>query len=232
MTEPIRNQIIMQDVRLARVSLTRPFQSRTPQVDAKTGAPKKDKYHIDAIFAQTHPQFAALQEIIRNVATAAWKEQTQQTLDMIKGNNQRFCLQRGDLYRPGKEEYKGLLYISAGNEEQPTIVVTENGINIANRHTPAQLAMPNPPALLTPAHPLWPYAGCRANVHLQFYTYKFNNSPGFGCGVLGVQFYNHGQRLSGATVSSGAEFGIVPGAADGAPPTTSNAAPTGGDGLI
>ena len=223
MAETVNNQIIVNNVRLARVSLTRPFQSKTPQVDAKTGQPKKDKYHIDAIFAQIHPQFADIQAVIRNVAFAAWKEDTQQILDMIKGNNQRFCLQKGDLYRPGKEEYKGLLYISAGNEEQPTIVATVNGVNVANRNTPV---------VLTPADPQWPYAGCYANVHLQFYTYKFNNSPGLGCGVLGVQFYNHGKRLSGATVSSGSEFGIVPGAADGAPPSTQAAAPTGGDGLI
>lgn len=223
MADVVRNQIILNDVLLDRVSLASPFKSKVPQIDAKTGAAKADKYHIDAILATTHPQFGALQEIIRGVAAAAWKEQAQQNLDMIKGNNQRFCLQPGDQYRPGKAQYAGKVYLSAGNEEQPTIVVTENGVNISNRNTPV---------VLTPAHQSWPYAGSQCNVHLQFYAYKFNNSPGLACSVLGVQFFKHGTRLKGASVSSGAEFGIVPGAADAPPPGGGAPASGGGAGLI
>jgi hypothetical protein len=232
MTETISNQIIVNDVRLGNCSLASPFKSRTPQIDAKTGLARKDKYHIDAILAEIHPQFPAIQAVIRGVATAKWKEKTQLVLDMIKGNKMRFCLQRGDLYRAGKPGYEGLLYISAGNEEQPTIVVSENGVNIASRYTPAQLQLPEGARgpLLTPAHPLWPYSGCRANVHLQFYTYGDDGNPGLGCSVLGVQFYNHGVRLGTSRVSSGSEFGIVPGAADGPPPSTP--AQTGSSGLI
>jgi len=33
----------------------------------------------------------------------------------------------------GKPAYAGMLYISAGNSDQPTILVTENGVNISNR---------------------------------------------------------------------------------------------------
>ena len=233
MTETtVTNQIIVNDVRLGNCSLASPFKSRTPRVDPKTGQPLKDKYHIDAILAPNHPQFDAIRAVIRGVATAKWKDRTQLVLDMIQGNKMRFCLQKGDLYRAGKPGYEGMLYISAGNEEQPTIVVTENGANIANRYTPAQLQLPEGarPPLLTPAHPLWPYPGCRANVHLQFYTYGDDGNPGLGCGVLGVQFYNHGTRLAASRVSSGAEFGIVPSAADGAPPVTRS--PSGSDGLI
>lgn len=225
MSETVKNQILVNDVRLARVSLTQPFRGRNQQPDPKTGK-VKEKYHVDAIFAQAHPQFGAVQEVIRGVATAKWKENTPQILEMIRGNNQRFCLQRGDLYRPGKPEYAGLLYISAGNEEQPTLVASINGVNVANRLMPGQ---PPSTRVLTPADPQWPYAGCYANVHLQFYTYDYNGSPGLGCGVLGVQFLRHGERLKSAAVSSGSEFGVVPSDADGAPP----AAPqSGGAGLI
>lgn len=223
MTDVVKNQIILNDVLIDRVSLASAFKSKTPSIDPKTGVAKADKFHVDAILGTTHPQFAELQTLIRGVAAAAWKEQAQQTLDMIKGNNMRFCLQPGDQYRPGKPQYAGKVYISAGNEEQPTIVVTENGINIATRNTPV---------VLTPAHPSWPYAGSQANLHLQFYCYKFNNSPGLACSVLGVQFYKHGTRLKGANVSSGAEFGIVPGAADAPPPGGGVPAGGGGAGLI
>jgi hypothetical protein len=219
MTETLSNQLIVNNVRLARVSLTKPYVGKNAAVDPKTGK-VKEKYHIDAILGRDHSQFQAVQDIILRVATAAWKDQTAQTLEMIKGNNQRFCLQKGDLYRAGKPEYAGKVYISAGNEEQPTIVVTRDGINIANRGTPV---------VLTPSDPCWPYAGCFGNVHLQFYTYNFNGSPGLGCGVLGVQFYSHGERLKGSSVSSAGEFGLVPADADSKAPGSSA---TGTGGLI
>jgi len=218
--ENVPRQIKMDNVRLLRVSLTKQYIGKDAKIDPTTGK-QEGKYHIDAVFAPSHPQFPELQNLIRGVATAKWKEQTQQTLDMIKGNNQRFPLQRGDQYRPGKPAYAGMLYISAGNKDQPTILVTENGVNIANRNTPV---------ILTPSHPCYPYEGCYANVLLEFYTYLYGNSPGLGCSVLGVQFNKHGERLRGSSVASGSEFGLVPADADGAP--AGAVAPSGGQGLI
>jgi hypothetical protein len=222
-TEIVNRQIKMNDVRLLRVSLTKQYVGKDAKIDPATGQPA-GKFHIDAVFKPTHPQFPEVQTIIRNIATAKWKELAQQNLDMIKGNNQRFPLQRGDQYRPGKPDYAGMLYISAGNKDQPTIVVTENGVNIANRDTPI---------ILTPSHPCWPYDGCYANVHLEFYTYVYGNSPGIGCSVLGVQFLRHGTRLRGSSVSSAGEFGLVPADADAAPAgNTAVSSLTGGAGLI
>jgi len=226
--EVVSKQIKLDNVRLLRVSLTKAYVGRDAKVDPATGK-QEGKFHVDAVFPPTHSQFAALQTLIRNVAQAKWKEQTQQTLDMIKGNNQRFPLQRGDQYRPGKPDYAGMLYISAGNKDQPTILVTENGVNISNR-PPGGLGQSQ--AVLTPSHPCWPYDGCYANVLLEFYTYLYGNSPGLGCSVLGVQFAKHGERLRGSSVASGSEFGIVPGDADAAPAGAAAAAATGGAGLI
>lgn len=219
--QTVKKDIILNDVLISRVSLTTPFHPKNPQIDSRTGQPKPDKYHVDAIFSPTHPQFAELEALIYGVAQDGWHDKAQQNLAMIKGNNQRFCLQRGDQYRPGKPEYAGMLYISAGNETQPTIGYTKNGVNIFNRGTPT---------MAVPSDDMWPYAGSKCNLHLQFYTYDFNNSPGLGCGVLGVQFYQHGQRLTGQTVSSGKEFGLVLGQADKAAPGTVGAAQIGGVG--
>jgi len=191
MTEAnIQKTILMNDVRILRVSLTKPYTGKDAKIDPATGK-AEGKYHIDAVFPPTHKQFTELQNVIRGVATARWKELTQQTLDMIKGNNQRFPLQRGDQYRPGKPAYAGMLYLSAGNKDQPTILVTENGVNLTNRGQPA----------LVPAHPNYPYEGSYCNVLLEFYTYLYGNSPGLGCSVLGVQFNRHGERLKGSSVA-------------------------------
>lgn len=225
-SEVVTKQIKFNNVRLLRVSLTKPYIGKDAKIDAATGK-AEGKFHIDAVFPPTHPQFPELQQLIRNVAQAKWKEQTQQTLDMIKGNNQRFPLQRGDQYRPGKPDYAGQLYISAGNKDQPTILVTENGVNISNR--PSGLGSGT---VLTPSHPCWPYDGSYANVLLEFYTYTYGNSPGLGCSVLGVQFAKHGERLRGSSVASGSEFGLVPQDADAAPGASAPAAATGGAGLI
>ena len=216
----VNRQIKLDNVRLLRVSLTRPYAGRDAKIDPATGKPE-GKFHIDAVFPPIHVQFPEIQTIIRNVAAAKWKDKAQQNLEMIGTNNQRFPLQKGDQYRPGKPAYAGMLYISAGNKDQPTILVTENGVNIANRNTPV---------LLTPSHPCWPYEGCYANVLLEFYGYEYGNSPGIGCSVLGVQFAKHGERLRGSSVASGSEFGLVPADADSAP--AGAAALAGGAGLI
>lgn len=228
-TEIVNKQIKLNNVRLLRVSLTKQYVGKDAKIDPATGK-AEGKFHIDAVFPPSHPQFPELQALIRGVAQAKWQEQTQQTLDMIKGNNQRFPLQRGDQYRPGKPAYAGMLYISAGNKDQPTILVTENGVNISNRPSGGGLGQPAP-VLLTPSHPCWPYDGSYANVLLEFYTYTYGNSPGLGCSVLGVQFYKHGTRLRGSSVASGSEFGLVPQDADAAP-AGAVAAQTGGAGLI
>lgn len=233
-TEVVNRQIKLDNVRLLRVSLTKAYTGKDAKIDPTTGK-AEGKFHIDAVFPPSHPQFPALQALIRAVATEKWKEQTQQTLDMIKGNNQRFPLQRGDQYRPGKPAYAGMLYLSAGNKDQPTILVTENGVNISNRPS-GQAGLGQPaPVLLTPSHPCWPYEGSYANVLLEFYTYVYGNSPGLGCSVLGVQFAKHGERLRGSSVASGSEFGLVPTDADKAPAGAIGGAvapPVGGAGLI
>src|ERR1700676_4251445 len=228
MAENFSRQIKMNNVRLLRVSLTKPYVGKDAKIDPTTG--KADgKFHIDAVFPPSHPQFPELQQLIRGVATEKWKESTQQTLDMIKGNNQRFPLHRGDQYRPGKPAYAGMLYISAGNKDQPTILVTENGVNISNRPSSG---LGGTPVLLNPSHPCWPYDGSYANVLLEFYTSLYGNSPGLGCSVLGVQFAKHGERLRGSSVASGSEFGLVPQDADAAPAGAAAPVSTGGAGLI
>lgn len=212
-----QKQIILRDVLLNRASITTPLVDKKGEIDPKTGK-VKSKYRVHLLFPEAHPQFKEINALLLAVATAAWKDQTPVILEQIKLNNQRFCVQRGERWYPSEPAYKGMIYVSAGNKDQPTIVATVNGKNVATRGTE--------PNILTPSSPQWPYSGCKVNAHLEFYTYDFNGK-GLGCSVLGLQFFEHGERLRGSTVSSGSEFGIVPAQADGAAPTQS-----GGAGLI
>lgn len=213
--------VMMNNVRLDRVSLTTPFKSPNPSIDPKTGEKRPDKYHVDVIFAPNHPDFAAVQAAIRAVAQKRWGEHWQVRLKVAEKSNKTFCLQRGDEYRPGKPQFAGKLYISAGNLTQPTIVATIDGKSVSNRGT-------IPP--LTPADDKWPYSGCYANVQLEFKAYDVSGG-GVKADVLGVQFLKHGERLAGASYSSVSEFGIVPEDADARAPTTA-AEDDGGGGLI
>jgi Protein of unknown function (DUF2815) len=177
MTETVVSQVLVNDVRLARVSLSQPYIGESSKVG---------KYHADVILPPNHPQIEAIKTVIRAVAAKKWKEDAGAILAQLATLNKKYCFQRGDLWRPNRPEYEGMLYINASNLEQPTIVATENGVNIANRGTPV---------ILTPSHPNYPYAGCRANVILSFFAYTMGGN-GIGAQLMGVQFLRHDTRLT------------------------------------
>lgn len=210
--------LLVQDVRLARVSLIRPYIGKDAKVDPATGK-QMGKYHADCIIPPTHPQLARIKELMRAAAVKKWKGEAEQFLTQIAAQD-KLCLHRGDITRAGKPEFAGMLYISASNDIQPNIVVTDNGVNLSTQD-----------GSLTPAHPCYPYAGSRANVILDFWGYAHpTGGKGISCTLMGVQFLRHDVRLAGSSVASTSEFGLVAGEADGAPPAQTAA--TGGNGLI
>jgi Protein of unknown function (DUF2815) len=176
-TESVVNQVALNDIRLARLSLAQRYIGEYGKVG---------KYHADVILPPHHPQIEAIETAIRAVAAKKWKEDAPAILAQIAPLNTKYCFKSGDLWRPNCPEYAGMVYINASNVEQPTIVVTENGVNIANRGTPV---------ILTPSHPNYPYAGCRANVILSFFAYTMSGN-GIGAQLMGVQFLRHDTRLA------------------------------------
>jgi hypothetical protein len=232
MTEYTPLQIQLLGVRIARVSLANPFVPRNAPIDPATGKPKGN-YHVDGIIEDTHPQLPAFKELMRAAIVRKFGDQADVVTQQIVANN-KLCLHRGDIDRPGKPEYAGKLFISCNNPIQPTIVVTEPG-NV-------QIATNGTPIVLTPAHPLWPYAGSMANLILQVFAYEHTGTKGVSANVMGVQFAGHGERLRGPSVASVGEFGFAPTGADSPPPgaaggfagSTPAAAPTAsrGAGLL
>jgi len=220
MTEAVSNQIMLYDVILNEAFIVTPYKGRKAKIDPATGQPI-GKYLAKFILPETHPQLEAFRQLQRDAIAKKWPDATVAEAKKVQiGANNKAALHRGDVDRAGKEEYKGKLFISTSNSEQPTIVVTENGINIATRGTPK---------ILTPAHPLFPYNGCRVNVHLEVFAYE-NEGTGVSAKCLGLQFLNHGTRLQGSSVSSASEFKPVVNDAGSPPPSTQAA--QGGDGLI
>lgn len=220
MAETVSNQIILQDVRLARLSITTPYIGKDAAIDPTTGK-AVGKYHADLILGPNHPQLEAFKTLMRQAVMKKFGDQWEVALEQIRTSD-KTALHRGDVNRAGKPEYAGQLYISANNDDQPTIVVTENGVNIANRGTPV---------VLTPSHALYPYPGSYANVQVSVFAYSHpKGGKGVSAQLMGLQFLRHGTRLQGSSVSSAGEFGLVAGAADSAPPASAGA--KGGEGLI
>jgi hypothetical protein len=200
------------------VSLIRAYIGKDAKVDPSTGK-QIGKYHADCIIPMEHPQRPRISELMRAAAVKKWKGEAEVFLTQIVAQD-KLCLHKGDITRAGKPEFAGKLYISASNEVQPNIVVTDNGVNLSTQD-----------GSLTPANPSYPYAGCRANVILDFWAYSHpTGGKGISCTLMGVQFLRHDVRLAGSSVASTSEFGLVAGEADGAPPA--KVAATGGSGLI
>lgn len=209
--------LILQDVRLARVSLLRPYIGKDAEVDPATGK-AKGKYHADLILSLTHGQLPRIKELMRAAAVKKFGSDVEAVLQQIVAQD-KLPLHKGDINRAGKPEFAGKLYLSASNEFQPNIVVTDSGVNLSTLD-----------GSLTPGHPLYPYAGCHANVIIDFWAYSHpKGGKGVACTLTGVQFLRHDARLAGSSVAATSEFGLVAGEADSAPPAQPT---TGGSGLI
>jgi hypothetical protein len=216
-TEPL--SLMLLDVRLARVSLIRPYVGKDSPIDPITGK-AVGKYHVDAILLTTHPQLQKIKDLMRLAATNLFKNETEQALIQMAAQD-KLALHRGDITRAGKPEYAGKLYLSASNDVQPTVVVSENGVNLSTE--------PGSPTPLAYSHPSFPYSGSHGNLIVTFRAYNHpKGGKGISCYLKGVQFVRHDARLAGASVASAKEFGIVASQADAAPPTQVS----GGEGLI
>jgi hypothetical protein len=213
-TEEKRKTFMLMGVRAGQyVHLITPRQGK-PYEDGTLPPPK---YELELIVPRNHPQFQALKDEQRSAVQRAFGTEWEAKLTGLAARD-RVLLHNGDATRIGKPAYAGMAYISAKNTEQPTIIVSEGGENIATRGTKR---------VLLPSHKHWPFAGCMVNVELDIYAYK-KSGGGVTATALGVQFAGDGQRLGNAQVSSAGAFGIVATDVDGAAPTQSSAS----DGLI
>ncbi len=210
-----QGQLVFVPVRLGRAWLTTPYKGK-PDRNGKIPDPK---FRVELIVPFDHPQLAEIKLKQRAAAEKKFGSEAQQKL-LIAETQDKLAIHKGDVTRAGQAEYAGALYLTASNKEQPTIVATDvTGLQMANRGSPN---------VLLPSHARWPYAGSYVCAHLDFFAYQ-NEGTGISAGILGVQFVRDGQKLQGAFVSTGSEFGLAPADADGAPP----AAPvTGAGGLV
>lgn len=202
-TEKVNSVFTMDDVLLSFVFVYKPYK-------ANDG---KETFTAHGIFLPDHKQLKALNQVIRDVARVKFKDETDAVLEQLKAQD-RLCIHRGNISKPGRAEYKDKLFIStsrnAADPPAPSAVATVNGANMV---TDAR-------------HPLAVYSGCKGRI--MFNVWAQNNTGDKGgkrinAGLMGVQFLDHGPRLSGSgRVASATEFGIVATDADAEAPGASN----------
>lgn len=201
-TEKQNTDILINNCRLSYFFGFKPYE----------GDDGSSSYCSHLIIPTNHPQLSALQALMRKAAVDTWKDKAEEVLQQLKAQD-RLCIHRGDISKPGQDAYKGQLYISTSSKIKPRIVASVNGINQE----------------VGEDHALACYSGCKANAIISIWAQNNKFGKRINAQLMGVQFAGHDQRLSGAgRVASIDEFGIVATDADAAAPSAGG----GGDGLI
>lgn len=160
------------------------------------------KYCAHAIIAVDHPAVAAIKAAMRKVAVERWKNKAEEVLQQLAAQD-KLCIHRGDVNKPGQEAYAGKLFVSASNDRQPKIAVTLNGVTQE----------------IDKSSDYAPYSGCIANVIIDVWAQDNKYGKRINASLTGVQFKKHDTRLSGGgRASSLDEFEVDPADADAAPP--------------
>lgn len=165
-------------------------------------------YTTHWIFEETHPQWGELQQLIITTAQDGWKDKWQEYLAAAKGQD-KLCVHRGDISKPGIDVYKGKLFVSASRkvDDPPMTIVDESKrpITIASGKL---------------------YSGAWGDIAINLWAQ--NNSFGrrINAEILGVQHVRHDTKLSGGgAIAKADEFKVYGKDADAQAPA---ADPAGG----
>lgn|SRR5487761_133542 len=191
-----RQQMTLLGFRTSYLYVFRPYQGE----DGKEGG-----YSAHLIFGEDHPQFPEVDAKIRAVAKAFWKDKAEEVLAQLKAQD-RLCIHRGDINKPGQEAYKGKLFISANNKTRPTVVDSRG-------------------APLTAADDKV-YSGVWVNAIVTFWPQSHQKfGKRINCELNGIQRVRDDTRLSGGGRAARTdEFPVVAEDADGAAPAVAGSA--------
>jgi hypothetical protein len=188
-------QFLLLDVRCSYLYVFKPY----------TGEDGKSSYTAHLIIPPDHKQLPDLKARMRKVATAAWGAETDEVLAQLTAQD-RLCLHRGSVNKPGAAAYKDMLYVSANSKSKP---------NVYDRNRQQ----------LTEAEGR-PYSGCKINAIISIWAQKGGKwGRRINAELVGVQFWEDDERLSGAgKVAVADEFPLAADEADAPLPAASSSA--------
>jgi hypothetical protein len=157
----------------------------------------KPKYTAHLLMAPDHPDLKRIAATIERVGQAKqWKGGLTwtQVKTQLKAQD-KLCLRKGDVSKPGMPEYAGLYFLACNNDKRFTIIDGDR--------TPLR------------AEDGRPYSGCYANAIVDIYAQDNEWGRRINATITGVQFVRHGDSFGGgAAPAQPEEFGIVAESAD------------------
>jgi hypothetical protein len=190
-----------QTVHLSNVRLSY-FYGFEPYKDKKD--PTKVSYCSHFIMPPDHPDIEKVRAAQRLAALGLWKDGAQAMLESLAAQD-RLCLHKGNISKPGVDGYKDMFYVSGSSKKRFTIVDGDR-------------------SPLTAADGR-PYSGCYANAIIQIWAQQNEWGKRINAQIAGVQFLRHGESFGGGRIAAPDEFGTVSSAgADSAAPAAAGAA--------
>lgn len=174
-------KVKLNNVRLAFPQL---FEAKTVNGEGKAA------YSASFLLAPDHPAVAELKKAMMDVAKEKWGEKWEEVVKSLKASD-KLALHDGD----AKSQYQGFagnLYISARNEQKPTVIDANKSPLTASDGRP--------------------YGGCYVNALVDVWAQSNNYGKRINASLMGVQFAGDGDRFSGAGVADVDDFEAVAGA--------------------
>ena len=186
------NTILLENGRFSYTYVYKPYRNEDGN----------QSYTTHWVFPENHPQTAALFALIRKVAVEKWKDKADEVLAALKGQD-RLCVHRGNVSKPGIAVYKDQLYISASRkfEDGPPRIADEirNEITIASGKV---------------------YSGARGNVIVRLWAQDNKWAKRINAELQGIQHVAHDEKLSsGGRLAALDEFQVQAKDADAAAPS-------------
>lgn len=204
MAESTNVELMLRNVRTSYFYGFQPYVSK-PDANGKTNS----SYSSHFLLPPDHPDLPAIRAAIKTVAQGMWKDKAAEMLTGLMGQD-RICLHKGDISKPGEEAYKGMFYVSAGNgNKRFSIVETRGDQNVALVEADGR-----------------PYSGCFVNAKIAVWAQSNSWGKRINAQLQGVQFLRHGDAFGGGKVARADEFDKVPVAmdADAPPPAAAETA--------
>lgn len=197
MAEAPSTQMLIENVRTSYLYVFQPY----------TGKDGKKNFTSHLIFGPDHPQFPAIVAMIKQAAANEFGAEWEVIYEQLKAQD-KLCLHKGSINKPGVEAYAGKLFISANRK-------FDDG--------PPRIVHPDTtkPDITSASVKFAPYSGCIANAVVRFWAQNNEWGKRVNAQLMGLQWAADDKKLSsGGGVASKDEFKRVNvGDADAAVPT-------------
>lgn len=181
---PSEFRMTVKNVRLAMLSIWRPFKGR--QDDESKGP---GKYNLKGLLAPTDPQLKLIDALMVKCAKAKWGAKWEATLKALKVAD-KTCIHNGDA-KPEWEGFEGMMYLSAARKSKPPVRNSD-----ASEVTEADGVV---------------YSGCYGDLYIELWAQDNDFGKRINCTLRGVQFRADGDAFTsgGAPPADDGEFEAI-----------------------